>query len=239
MAWGLVIAYRTDAWGGATSMGWADFFDLERYPGKRAIRRSGPGSGILEGALIADGVDPAALYPLDVERALTKLASIAGEIIWWEDGEECPELLANGTAQVGVCFNGGVYDAQQEGAPLAVQWTGALTQADYLIVPRGSPNVEAAMDLIAYMTSAENNARLAEFHLVRSGQSAGCRRCTGLHPTTSSIHARRRDCRPGRPLAREQFRRGRRSLRRVAVGAAWRPLIEAAGPATRLLSSTG
>lgn len=163
MLWGLVMAYRDDAWGGDSPQSWADFFDVDRFPGSRAVRRSGPGSGILEAALVADGVDPGALYPLDVERALAKLATIADDIVWWEDGEECADLLADGMVQMGVCYNGRVYDVQQAGAPVVIQWNGALVQADYLVVPRGSPNVAAAMDLIAYMTSADNNARLAEF----------------------------------------------------------------------------
>lgn len=163
MLWGLVMAYRADAWAGDTPQGWADFFDVDRFPGTRAVRRSGPGSGILEGALLADGVDPDALYPLDVERALAQLATIADHIVWWEDGQQCADMLAAGTVQMGVCYNGRVYDVQQAGAPVVIQWKGALIQADYLVVPRGSPNVAAAMDFIAYMTSAEHNARLAEF----------------------------------------------------------------------------
>jgi putative spermidine/putrescine transport system substrate-binding protein len=161
--WGLVVAYRTDAWEGRAPQSWADFFDLEEFPGKRTVRRSGPGSGILEGALLADGVDPAELYPLDVERALDKLATIEDEIIWWEVGQQCAQLLADNEAVMGVCYNGRVFDIQQEGHPVEIQWNGALIQADYLVVPRGSPNVEAAMDFVAYMTSAEHNGRIADY----------------------------------------------------------------------------
>lgn len=161
--WGLVLAYRTDAWKGKVPQGWEDLFDLEEFPGKRTIRRSGPGSGILEGALIADGADPAALYPLDVERALAKLETIEDEIIWWEVGQQCAQLLADNEAVMGVCYNGRVFDIQQEGHPVDIQWNGALIQADYLVVPKGSPNVDAAMDLIAYITSAEHNGRIADY----------------------------------------------------------------------------
>lgn len=163
MQFALAVAYRTDDWGGAAPAGWDDFFDLVSFPGTRAVRRSGTGSGILEGALIADGVDPADLYPLDVERALAKLTTIVDEIVWWTDGQACAEMLADGSAAMGLCYNGRVYDVQQDGAPVAIQWSGALVQADYLVIPRKSQNVEAAMEFIAYMTSAEHNARLSEF----------------------------------------------------------------------------
>lgn len=162
MSWGLVLAYRADVWPEPPA-GWSDFFDLERFPGTRAVRKSGSGSGILEAALLADGVDPASLYPLDVERALAKLSTIASKIVWWQDGQQCAEMLATGAVQMGLCYNGRVYDIQQAGHPVEIQWAGALIQADYMVVPRGSPNVDAAMDLIAYITSAEHNARLADY----------------------------------------------------------------------------
>ena len=163
MQFALAVAYRTDAWAGAEPAGWADFFDVGTFPGTRTVRRSGTGSGILEGALIADGVDPADLYPLDVERALTRLETIVADIIWWTDGQACAEMLADGSADMGLCYNGRVYDVQQDGANVSIQWNGALVQADYLVVPRGSANVEAAMEFIAYVTSADHNARLSEF----------------------------------------------------------------------------
>lgn len=163
MLWGLVLAYRTDAWNGVVPQGWADFFDLQRFPGKRAIRRSATGSGILEAALLADGVDPSALYPLDVDRALAKLTTIASQIIWWQDGQECPQMLADGDAVMALCYNGRVYSFQQAGDPIDVQWNGALIQADYLVIPKGSPHKDAAMDLIAYITSADHNGDLSDY----------------------------------------------------------------------------
>lgn len=160
--WSIVVAYRTDAWDGREPAGWEDFFDTEAFPGPRTVRRSGPGSGIIEGALLADGVPPDELYPLDVDRALEKLDTISDDIIWWEVGQQCAQLLADNEAVMGVCYNGRVFDIQQEGAPVAIQWNESLTQADYAVVPKGSQNVEAAMDFIAYITSAEHNAAVSE-----------------------------------------------------------------------------
>lgn len=163
MVWGFVLAYRTDAWNGAVPQGWADFFDLKKFPGKRAIRSSGTGSGVLEAALLADGVPPDQLYPLDVGRALAKLDSIAADVVWWQDGQQCPQMLANGDVAMAICYNGRVYSFQQQGDPIDIQWNGALVQADYLVVPKGSPHVDKAMDLIAYITSAEHNAELSKY----------------------------------------------------------------------------
>lgn len=161
--WSIVVAYRTDAWDGAEPAGWEDFFDVEAFPGMRTVRRSGMGSGILEGALLADGVAPEDLYPLDVERALEKIETIEDHIIWWEVGQQCAQLLADNEVVMGVCYNGRVYDIQQEGAPVAIQWNGSLTQADYAVIPKGTENIDAAMDFLAYITSAEHNADVSEY----------------------------------------------------------------------------
>jgi len=164
MLWGMVMAYRTDVWGaGVEPAGWEGFFDLERFPGKRAVRRSGPASGILEAALIADGVPRSALYPLDVERALRKLDVLRGHIEWWDVGGECADLIARKAVAMAACPNGRIFDVQKVGQPIRIQWNGALIAADYMVVPVGSKQVDAAMDFIAWVTSPRNNARLSDY----------------------------------------------------------------------------
>src|SRR5262249_50808791 len=57
---------------------WADLFDTERFPGKRAFYKwSAP--GVIEAALLADGVSPDKLYPLDLDRAFKKLDAIKSD----------------------------------------------------------------------------------------------------------------------------------------------------------------
>ena len=60
---------------GQVPEGWADFFDTTKFPGKRGMWDYSAG-GIFEFALLADGVAPADLYPLDLDRATTKLDTI-------------------------------------------------------------------------------------------------------------------------------------------------------------------
>jgi len=161
MQWGIVLTHREDVTTAPTGMD--DFFDPVGFPGQRAVRRTATGSGIFEAALLADGVAPESLYPLDLDRAVAKLEDIGDGIVWYEDGDVCPSLVADGTVALGLCLNGRVFDAQQDGDPVVIQWTEALVQADYLVVPRGVADVDAAMELIAYMTSAENNSALSSF----------------------------------------------------------------------------
>jgi putative spermidine/putrescine transport system substrate-binding protein len=117
----LAVAYRSDAGGGAAPASWADFFYTASFPGTRTVRRSGTGSGIIEGALIADGVEPADLYPLDVGRALAKLETIIDDIVWWMDGQACAQMLADGEAVMGLCYNGRVFPTPAGG--VVAGWT--------------------------------------------------------------------------------------------------------------------
>ncbi|MFJ5696553.1 ABC transporter substrate-binding protein [Arthrobacter sp. NPDC093139] len=156
-----VIAYRTDRIKGPGPQSWADFFDLDKFPGKRALRNLSNGA-VLEIALIADGVAPEDLYPIDFKRAFAKLDSIRKQTIFWTTGAQSAQLLADGEVSMAQVWNGRVYNLQKTGAPIAIQWNQHFIQADTLVIPRGA-NVEYAAKLAKYMLSAENNAKLSQY----------------------------------------------------------------------------
>ena len=68
--YGNVLTYQTDAWGGRKPSTWKDFWNLKDFPGKGLRKHI---DGQLEAALLADGVAPDKLYPIDVKRALDKV----------------------------------------------------------------------------------------------------------------------------------------------------------------------
>lgn len=47
--------------------------------------------------------------------------------------------------------------------PVEMQWNQQIVTADYLVVPKGSPNKDAAMKFIAYTICAENNAKPSQY----------------------------------------------------------------------------
>ena len=98
MVWSTVFAYDASKLKTAPTTV-ADFFDLQKFPGKRGLRKSPKVS--MEWALIADGVDPKDVYkvlatPAGVDRAFKKLDTIKKNIVWWESGAQAPQLLADG-----------------------------------------------------------------------------------------------------------------------------------------------
>ncbi len=157
---GTVIGYRNDVFKDAKPQTLADFFDLKKFPGKRCAWKYAPG-GIFEAALIADGVDPKALYPLDIPRALKKLDTIRDNLIWWETGAQSEQLLTTGEAALGFVWIGRAVHAA-EVAPVSIAWGQWLSLNGFWVVPKGTRNKKAAMEALKYFTSAEAQVALTK-----------------------------------------------------------------------------
>ena len=160
MIYSIQLAYNTDK---VTTKpaGWADFFDLEKFPGKRAVMDYSAG-GIFEIALLADGVAPADLYPLDIDRAIRKLDTIKSSLVYWQSGAQSEELVGSGEVSMVMTYNARAYDAKVAlKMPVDYIFEEQILAAAYLTVPKGSKHVKAAMDLIAYAVSADVNGKLS------------------------------------------------------------------------------
>jgi putative spermidine/putrescine transport system substrate-binding protein len=155
-----VLGYNKSALGGKEPKSWADLFDTKAIPGKRTFYKwSAP--GVLEIALLADGVAPDKLYPLDLDRAFKKLDSIKSEIVWWSGGAQSQQLLASGEAPLGQFWNGRVFAVQKDEPSVGMVWQQNLTAADVLVVPKGSKSKDEAMKFLAMATSAKAQADMA------------------------------------------------------------------------------
>jgi putative spermidine/putrescine transport system substrate-binding protein len=140
---------------------WADLFDTAKFPGKRTFYKwSAP--GVIEAALLADGVAADKLYPLDLDRAFKKLDTIKSDIVWWSGGAQSQQLLASAEAPFGSIWNGRMTALAASGIKTQTSWEQNITAADSLVVPKGAPNLEAAMKFIAMATSAEQQAAFAK-----------------------------------------------------------------------------
>lgn len=154
-----VVAYRSDKFD-ETPTSWQDVFDTEKFPGKRMFNKLVSG-GVLEAALLADGVAPDELFPLDVERALAKLDTIKDDIIWWETSAQSQQLLASGEAAIGLAWVGRAVDASKE-APVGISWDAWLQVDAYWVIPKGAPNAANAQALLASLVNEAPQIAFAE-----------------------------------------------------------------------------
>jgi putative spermidine/putrescine transport system substrate-binding protein len=151
------LGYRTDKFGGQTPKNWADFFDTKKFPGKRAMPGDNDVPAVLYAALLADGVTPDHLLPLDVNRALKKLSTIKSSIVWYATGSQGQDLLKSGEVTMGQEYANRVTSLKDAGSPVDISWDGQVVAGDLMGVPKGDPNAKAAMQLIAFITSKDVN----------------------------------------------------------------------------------
>lgn len=163
ITYGVVLAYNTEKMGGQVPQGWADFFDTAKYPGKRGMYDYSAG-GVFEVALLADGVAPKDLYPLDLERAIRKLDTIKKDLVFWGSGAESQDLIGKGETTMSLMWNGRAYSAKNiDNKPVEIQWNDQIVTADFFVVPKGTPNKDLAMDFVAWATCKENNAAPSKY----------------------------------------------------------------------------
>lgn len=145
----------------------ADFFDLEKFPGKRAMRKGAKAN--LEMALMADGVPAAEVYatletPEGLDRAFAMLDKIKKDTIWWEAGAQPPQLLADGEVAMTTAYNGRIFAAAvAENKPFQVVWDGQVLEYDLFVIPKGAPNLEEAKKFVAFATDTQRLADQAKW----------------------------------------------------------------------------
>ncbi len=145
----------------------ADFFDLEKFPGRRGMRRA-PNAN-LEFALVADGVPAGQVYEAlsseaGIARAFRKLDTVKSQVVWWEAGAQPPQMLADGEVAMSTAFNGRIFNAWAlEKQPLTIVWDGQLLAFGYQVIVAGTPKLELARRFVAFATSTESLANLTKY----------------------------------------------------------------------------
>jgi putative spermidine/putrescine transport system substrate-binding protein len=162
IVWSTVYAYDDTKFEGEKPSTIADFFDLEKFPGKRGMRKVPKVN--LEFALMADGVPADEVYDVlstdeGVDRAFAKLDTIKDEVVWWEAGAQPPQLLADGEVAMTTAYNGRLFNAiANEGKPFVIVWDGQVWDIDLWGMPAGSDGGEAALEFIKYSTDTQRLA---------------------------------------------------------------------------------
>ena len=94
-ALGTNLVYRTDKFPRGGPKNWADFWDVQKFPGNRSLYNH-PIRAVTY-ALLADGVPKDKLFPLDLDRGFKKLSEIRPHIkVWWTQGNQSQQLLRDG-----------------------------------------------------------------------------------------------------------------------------------------------
>jgi len=149
-----VVAWDTRTWpmSGKHPTAIEDIFNTTDFPGKRCLYKYPQFGGTLESALLAAGVAPDKLYPLDVKTAFKSLDKIRDDIVWWNSGSQGVQQLVSGACKMALVWNGPTADAiLHNNAPIGMAWGHAVWNYTPVTIPNGVKNLKAAEGILRLM----------------------------------------------------------------------------------------
>jgi putative spermidine/putrescine transport system substrate-binding protein len=157
-----VIAYDSELYPEApTSM--ADFFDVAKFPGSRAMYKWGVSSW--EAALLADGATAANLYPLDVEKAHAKISAFKEHVVsFWGGGAESQTAMLSGEASMGIVWStrAKLIEEESNGRIKYIWDQGLLSPGAMAVLANNPAGRETAMAFLASMQDPEKQLVMFE-----------------------------------------------------------------------------
>lgn len=152
---------------------WAEFWNVNRYPGQRALIRATP-AGQLEAALLADGVAPDRLYPLDVDRAIASLERLrkSTTVVFADSPSQLVDMLARGDARCAIAFSNRVEAARRDGLPISFSYTQGLRTGNGFALLKGTRNRDAALAFVEFLGRPSVLARFAKLAALRPATGA-------------------------------------------------------------------
>lgn len=161
---GNVLTWNTETLRDKAPRSWADFWDVQKFPGRRALPSYGnPWNNSLALALLADGVAPANLFPMDLDRAFRKLDEIKPHIaVWWKTGAQSQQILRSGEVDMTMMWAGTAFATRRAGVPIAWTYHQAIADLAAWAILRGAPHPNAAKAFINfYIANPEAHAAFA------------------------------------------------------------------------------
>ena len=152
--------------GGPQPKTWADFWDVEKFPGKRSFYGNRPAT-CLEMALLADGVAKEEVYkilstPEGIDRAFAKIEALKPHVaLWWKSGAAPVQALGSEEVVMATGWNGRFQAGIDQGLPIRMVWDGAIAQVGYFQIVKNAPHKENAFKFLNFMISPKAQA---EFH---------------------------------------------------------------------------
>lgn len=142
---------------------WADFWNVEEFPGERGML-AWPDEPTPEMGLLAAGTPIAELYPLDLEAAFAKLDELKPNIPTFPSSPAVlGQMLVDRQVAMEACFTHRVQGLVDAGlSRIAIVFDNARLQTEYFFVWKDAPNKENAMKFLAFAVEAGPQAAWAQ-----------------------------------------------------------------------------
>ena len=168
IVFGTIYAYDADKFPNGGPKTAADFWDVKKFPGPRALRKSPKTT--LEFALVADGVPTEDVYevlstPEGIERAFAKLDEIRPNVkVWWTAGAQPVQLLADGEVVMATAWNGRIYDAvKNDKKNFKIVWDGQALDFNLWAIPKGAKHLDLAKQFIKFTMDPDVMAKQSQY----------------------------------------------------------------------------
>ncbi|MCS7475852.1 extracellular solute-binding protein [Umezawaea endophytica] len=138
-----------------------DFFDTGKFPGKRGVITNLQ-NGILEFPLLADGVAPDKIYPLDVDRALRKWDTIRKDTLFAANVGALQQAASADQVDMFLLPDSRMISLLNDKKNVKMVWDTTVVTLNALAVPLGSKHKAAAEDFLQSLVQPEPAAKIAE-----------------------------------------------------------------------------
>ncbi|WP_102222840.1 extracellular solute-binding protein [Acidimangrovimonas sediminis] len=161
ISYNTMFGYNKEAFPNGAPQTIKDVYDFEKFPGKRGLEKIPAGN--LEWALYADGVDKDKIYdvlatPEGVDKAFKKLDEMKPHAVWWSQGAQPPQMLAQKEVTIASAYNGRIFNAiASDNQPFGFIWDGGLYEWDGWVIPAGLPKdrLEEAKRFLRFSTTTQ------------------------------------------------------------------------------------
>jgi putative spermidine/putrescine transport system substrate-binding protein len=156
-----VIAYRKDKFPNGGPQNWAEFWDAAKFPGSRCLQNYP--ARVLAFALMADGVEPANLFPYDLDRAFKSLDKIKKDIrVWRSQSPQSQQLLRDGEVELIGMWSTSAQAMIDQKVPIEITFNQAVIDVATWVVARDTPRAKNAWRFIEFAVSADRLAQFAQ-----------------------------------------------------------------------------
>lgn len=163
-----VLTYDASQLGSDKPRNWQDFWNVKDLPGKRLLRKNPIGQ--LECALLADGVSPKDIYPMDLDRALEKIKEIKEHAVFWGSGSQSQQFFIQGEVVMGNIWHNRANLLRQD-TDNNINWIwedGIVASGVWSVVKNNPGGKDVAMRFINHAIS-DLEGQVALFKVMSSG----------------------------------------------------------------------
>ncbi|WP_419899035.1 extracellular solute-binding protein [Roseomonas sp. USHLN139] len=150
-AGGMALTWSKKAFPNGGPQSWADFFDVQKFPGSRSLPDTGDREWWVPlAALMADGVEREKLFPMDVDRAYRKLDTLKRHVAaWWKSGDNSMQIMRGGDAVMTMVYSSRAVPLAKSGE-FDFTWNQAIRDVGNWAVLKGGPNTANAMRFLDF-----------------------------------------------------------------------------------------